>query len=83
MQRPRSSGNSWQEMENFLASKVAAGYVLVFLLCPLNPCVPSLVVPVGILPTDLKYTSVDLARWVGEICVHAAPSHDDPANARL
>ena len=64
----RLSFDSWQDMETFLASKVAAGYVLVFLLCPLNPCVPSLAVPVGILPTDLKYTSVDLARWVGEIC---------------
>lgn len=59
--------DSWDDMQAFITSKVAAGYALVFLLCPLSPCIPSLYVPVGLLPTDLTYTSVDLHRWVGEI----------------
>ena len=63
----RLSFNSWEDMQQFLATKVAAGYALFFLLCPLSPVIPSIVVPVGILPTDLRYTSNDLGRWTGEI----------------
>eukprot|EP00966_Prymnesium_polylepis_P336918 7391810-Prymnesium_polylepis.1 len=59
--------SSWEDMQNFLQTKVAAGYVLVFLLCPLSPVIPSIVLPVGILPTDLTYTHGDLDRHVDDI----------------
>ena len=54
-------------MQSFLKSKVAAGYALVFLLCPLDPSIPSLNVPVGILPTNLKYTTQDIGRYESQI----------------
>eukprot|EP00966_Prymnesium_polylepis_P095291 2207075-Prymnesium_polylepis.1 len=59
--------SSWEDMQNFLDTKVAAGYVLVFFLCPLSPVVPSIVLPVGILPTDLTYTHGDQDRHVDDI----------------
>ena len=60
--------DSWDDMQTFLKTSVGAGYVLVFLLCPLSPVVPSIYVPVGIIPTDLKYTSADLKGYVAAIC---------------
>ena len=44
-----------------------AGYVMPFLLCPLDPSFPSAFIPVGLVPTDLRYTSLDLARYLQQI----------------
>ena len=54
-------------MDAFLNSETAAGYALVFLLCALNPALPSIYVPIGIIPTDLTYVAGDLDRYVSEI----------------
>ena len=59
--------SSWADMDSFLNSETAAGYALVFLLCALNPALPSKYVPVGIIPTDLTYVAGDLDRYVSEI----------------
>ena len=59
--------DSWKDMEDFLANKVAAGYINTFLLCPLDPQFPSAFVPVGIVTTDLKYTTADLKRLIKQI----------------
>ena len=59
--------DSWQDLQTFMESKDAAGYVLVFLLCPLNPAVPSTNVPVGFIPTNLAYTTADIDRYLTDI----------------
>ena len=38
-----------------------AGYALVFLLCPLDPSIPSAFRVIGVVPTDLTYTVARLA----------------------
>ena len=51
-----------------------AGYVLIFLLCPTNPAIPSAFTPVGIIPTDLTYTGQILGKHLDDIAkgLHAA-----------
>jgi hypothetical protein len=46
---------------------VAAGYVIPFLLCPLNPRFPSGFLPVGMVLSDLKCTTGDIDRFVKQI----------------
>ena len=50
-------------MTDFFEQQVAAGYMMPFLICPLDPALPSAFLPVGMIPTDLKYTWADLERY--------------------
>ncbi|KOO30832.1 hypothetical protein Ctob_013295 [Chrysochromulina tobinii] len=54
-------------MERFFETHVAAGYVIPFLLCPLNPRFPSAFVPVGMVSSDLTYTTGDVDSLLGQI----------------
>ena len=58
---------SWAAMERFFETHVAAGYVIPFLLCPLNPRFPSAFVPVGMVSSDLTYTTVHVDSFLGQI----------------
>ena len=55
------------EMEKFLDENTLAGYVMPFVLCPLDCAIPSTVSVVGLIPTDLTYTQRDLHRYLSEI----------------
>ena len=59
--------NSWNDMVRFLQTKVGAGYMIPFLLCSLDPEFPSMFVPVGMLPSDLQYTAMDVDSWLTQI----------------
>ena len=61
------SFRSWQDMEHFFAHQVAAGYVIPFLICPLNPRFPSAFMPVGVVLSNLTYTTGDIDRFLGQI----------------
>ena len=61
------SFRSWHDMETFLNTRVAAGYIMPFLIYPLDPTFPSAFIPVGMIPTNLKYTTADLDRYLSEI----------------
>ena len=54
-------------MEDFLERQVGAGYVMPFLLYPLDPSFPSAFIPVGMVPTNLKYTTGDLDGYLSQI----------------
>eukprot|EP00966_Prymnesium_polylepis_P091596 2120298-Prymnesium_polylepis.1 len=54
-------------MEHFLEHQVAAGYAIPFLICPLNPHFPSAYLPVGMVFSNLKYTTGDVDRFFREI----------------
>ena len=54
-------------MTDFFEQQLAAGYMMPFLICPLDPALPSAFLPVGMIPTDLKYTWADLERYLSEI----------------
>jgi hypothetical protein len=61
------SFSSWRTMEDFLKRSVAAGYIMPFLIYALDPAFPSAFLPVGMIPTNLKYTTADLNRYLSEI----------------
>ena len=76
----KSRGQLKEHMERFFATQVAAGYVIRFLLCPLNLRFPSAFLPVGMVPSNLKYTTGDVNHFLAEIRsgLLAAGQHGEP-----
>ena len=58
--------SSKDDMDKFLTDKAngLAGYVMPFLLCPLDSAIPTAVYVVGLIPTDLTYTQRDLHTYI-------------------
>jgi hypothetical protein len=59
--------NSYADWIDFRKNKVAAGYILPFLVCPSDSALPSVVRVAALIPTDLTYDADTLHRYLREI----------------
>ena len=59
--------NGYQDWADFRESKVAAGYIMPFCLCPCDPALPSAISVAALIPTDLTYTILSLKGYLSAI----------------
>ena len=65
--------NSYDDLLTFSRTKVLAGYVQGFLICPLDCALPSAFRIAGLFPTDLRFTQQTLHSWMrGVVDSHRA-----------
>ena len=61
---------SYADWVSFRDTRVAAGYIIPFCVCPVDPAIPSAIRIAALIPSDLTDTSADYHRYL-QVCVHA------------